>query len=63
MPEEKKQWIFGLYNSTTQEEGGAGIGLYIVKTRVESLKGSVSVVESEYGENGSTFQIELPFKS
>ena len=63
VPKEKKQWIFGLYNSTTQEEGGAGIGLYIVKTRVESLKGSVSVVESEYGENGSTFQIELPFKS
>lgn len=63
VPEEKKQWIFGLYNSTTQEEGGAGIGLYIVKTRVESLRGSVSVVESEYGENGSTFQIELPFKS
>lgn len=63
VPEEKKQWIFGLYNSTTQDEGGAGIGLYIVKTRVESLRGSVSVVESEYGENGSTFQIELPFKS
>lgn len=63
VPAEKKQWIFGLYNSTTQEEGGAGIGLYIVKTRVESLRGSVSVVESEYGENGSTFQIELPFKS
>lgn len=63
VPEEKKQWIFGLYNSTTQEEGGAGIGLYIVKTRVESLRGSVSIVESEYGENGSTFQIELPFKS
>lgn len=63
VPEEKKQWIFGLYNSTTQEEGGAGIGLYIVKTRVESLKGSVRVVESEYGDNGSTFQIELPFKS
>lgn len=63
IPEEKKQWIFGLYNSTTQEEGGAGIGLYIVKTRVESLRGCVSVVESEYGENGSTFQIELPFKS
>lgn len=63
VPDEKKQWIFGLYNSTTQDEGGAGIGLYIVKTRVESLRGSVSVVESEYGENGSTFQIELPFKS
>ena len=63
VPEEKKQWIFGLYNTTTQEEGGAGIGLYIVKTRVESLKGNVKVVESEYGEQGSTFKIELPFKS
>lgn len=63
VPDEKKQWIFGLYNTTTQEEGGAGIGLYIVKTRVESLKGNISVVESEYGEHGSTFKIELPFKT
>ena len=63
VPEEKRQWIFGLYNTTTQEEGGAGIGLYIVKTRVESLKGNVNVVDSEYGNHGSTFQIELPFKS
>jgi signal transduction histidine kinase len=54
--------VFGIYNTTTQEQGGAGIGLYIVKTRVESLKGTIAVVDSEFGETGTTIQIELPFK-
>ncbi|MBQ3945904.1 MAG: histidine kinase, partial [Alphaproteobacteria bacterium] len=53
---------FGVYNTTTQDQGGAGIGLYIVKTRVESLKGKVFVTDSEFGEIGTTIRIELPFK-
>lgn len=62
IPEDKRAWVFGIYNTTTEEQGGAGIGLYIVKTRVESLKGTVSVVDSEFGEIGTTIQVELPFK-
>lgn len=62
IPEEKKEWVFGLYNTTTEKDGGAGIGLYIVKTRVESLKGSVKIIDSEFGDIGTTFQITLPFK-
>lgn len=62
IPEEKKSWVFGIYNTTTQDQGGAGIGLYIVKTRVESLKGKVFVTDSEFGEIGTTIRIELPFK-
>lgn len=62
IPVDKRAWVFGIYNTTTQEQGGAGIGLYIVKTRVESLKGTIAVVDSEFGEIGTTIQIELPFK-
>ncbi|MBQ5974131.1 MAG: sensor histidine kinase [Bacteroidales bacterium] len=62
IPIEKREWVFGLYNTTTQEQGGAGVGLYIVKTRVESLKGSVSIVDSEFGSMGTTIKIVLPFK-
>lgn len=46
IPLEKRSWVFGIYNTTTEGEGGAGIGLYIVKTRVESLKGTVKVIDS-----------------
>lgn len=62
IPVEKRNWVFGIYNTTTEEEGGAGIGLYIVKTRVESLKGSVRVLDSEFGPFGTTIRVELPFK-
>ena len=46
----------------TELQGGAGIGLYIVKTRVQSLGGSVAVVDSEFGEIGTTIKITIPFK-
>lgn len=62
IPKEKREWVFGLYNTTTEDQGGAGIGLYVVKTRVESLKGTVTVENSEFGELGTTIKIVLPFK-
>ena len=37
-------------------------GLYVVKTRVESLKGNVKIINSEFGDVGTTIQITLPFK-
>ena len=62
IPVEKRSWVFGIYNTTTEIEGGAGIGLYIVKTRVESLKGNVRIIDSEFGDVGTTIRVELPFK-
>lgn len=62
IPLEKREWVFGVFNTTTAESGGAGIGLYVVKTRVESLKGKVEVVDSEFGKVGTTIKISLPFK-
>lgn len=62
IPKEKREWVFGLYNTTTEDKGGAGIGLYVVKTRVESLKGIVTIEDSEFGNVGTTVKIVLPFK-
>lgn len=60
----KKDWrkVFEIYYTTTAEQGGAGLGLFIVKTRLEALKGTVEVIDSEFGNVGVTFKITLPFK-
>jgi signal transduction histidine kinase len=55
-----EEWIFGLYNTRTAEQGGAGLGLYIVEKRIEALKGSIKVSESEF-KPGATFKISFPF--
>ena len=62
IPLEKREWVFGLYNTTTETQGGAGVGLYIVRARVNSLKGKVTIIDSEYGSVGTTFEINIPLK-
>jgi len=60
--EDDKFRIFDVFYTTTSEQGGAGLGLFIVKSRLEALKGTIQVVENEFKPNGATFRIELPFK-
>ncbi len=60
--DENKEKVFELYHTSTAEQGGAGLGLYIVKTRIEALKGKVEVIENEFIPTGATFKITLPFK-
>ncbi len=62
IPVEDREQVFALYYTTTEKQGGAGVGLYIVKTRVQSLGGSVAVIDSEFGEVGTTIKITIPFK-
>jgi signal transduction histidine kinase len=50
--------LFGLYQRFHDHVGGKGLGLYLVKTQVEALGGSISV-ESEVNE-GCTFRITFP---
>ena len=62
IPIEKREWVFGIYNTTTADQGGGGIGLYAVRLRVNALRGSVRVIDSEFAPLGTTIHIELPFK-
>ncbi len=50
--------IFGLYQRFHEHVGGKGMGLYLVKTQVEALGGTIHI-ESVVGE-GTKFIIELP---
>ncbi len=60
--EEEREKVFELYHTSTAEDGGAGLGLFIVKTRIEALKGTVEVVDNEFLPTGATIKITLPFK-
>ena len=62
IPDSKKEWVFGMYNTTTQEQGGAGIGLYVVKTNVEALAGHIEIIDNKVDNSGVTFNIIIPFK-
>lgn len=50
--------IFGLYQRVSTHVEGKGLGLYLVKTQIESLGGKIRV-ESKIGE-GSTFYVYFP---
>ena len=62
IPRDEWETIFEIFKTTTQNDGGAGIGLFTVKKRIEALHGEIRVVEPEYSEHGATFLITLPFK-
>ncbi|NHN27083.1 sensor histidine kinase [Flavobacterium jejuense] len=59
--EEDKYRIFDIFFTKTAEDGGAGMGLYTVKTRIESMRGTIEVIENELKPSGATFKINLPF--
>jgi PAS domain S-box-containing protein len=50
--------IFDMFFRATDQSKGSGLGLYIVKTMIEKLKGKIQVT-SQLG-LGTTFTIELP---
>ena len=60
--EENKKRIFELYFTSTAEQGGGGIGLYVARTRMNALHGSIELVDNEFIPTGATFKITLPFK-
>jgi signal transduction histidine kinase len=58
IPEENINKIFNMFYRASASATGSGLGLYIVKDVVNTLKGSITV-ESQPG-NGTTFTIEIP---
>lgn len=60
VPPENRDRIFDVFYTTTADLGGAGLGLYIVKTRLNSIKGTISLERSEFEPAGATFKIVIP---
>lgn len=63
IPTDSKEKVFDIFHTTTADIGGAGLGLYIVKTRVNALKGNIMIIDNEFQPQGATFKITLPFKN
>lgn len=62
IPEEIRDRIFDVFYTTTADLGGAGLGLYIVRTRLNSIKGTISLEPNEFKPTGVTFKINIPLK-
>ncbi|TAE21654.1 MAG: ATP-binding protein [Cytophagales bacterium] len=54
--------VFDIYYTTTAEQGGAGLGLFVAKTRMQALGGKIEVQPSIYSPLGATFKVSLPLK-
>lgn len=60
IPEENRDRIFDVFYTTTSDLGGAGLGLYIVRTRLDSIKGTITLEPNEFKPTGATFKIVIP---
>jgi signal transduction histidine kinase len=59
--DKNKSKIFEIFFTTTAEYGGQGMGLYMVKTNMEAIHGSIELIDSEF-EVGATFKLMFPYK-
>jgi signal transduction histidine kinase/DNA-binding NarL/FixJ family response regulator len=57
--EKNKEQVFGLYQRFHTDFPGSGMGLFMVKSQVEILGGSITVESIE--NKGAIFRVELPF--
>jgi signal transduction histidine kinase len=62
IPIKNREKVFDIYFTTTQEQGGAGMGLYIVRTNLETFGGSAEVIDSEFLSEGATIKLTIPFR-
>jgi len=57
-----KDKIFDRYFTTSKNEGGSGLGLYVVKNNLKTFKGTIELIDSEFVDKGCTFKITIPIK-
>ena len=62
IPTEIRDRIFDVFYTTTADFGGAGLGLYIVRTRLSSIRGGITLEPNEFKPTGATFKIIIPLK-
>ncbi|BFU77669.1 ATP-binding protein [Arcobacter sp. 15-2] len=60
--EKHKKLIFDRYFTTTKEQKGSGIGLYIVRNNLKTFNATIELIESEFKNIGTTFKITIPLK-
>jgi signal transduction histidine kinase/cytochrome c-type biogenesis protein CcmH/NrfG len=61
VPDDKKEWIFQPLNTTSPEDKGSGLGLFIARKTLQKMRGYIREVE-EFGK-GARFQIYIPYLS
>jgi len=54
--------MFEMFKTTTAEEGGAGLGLFIAKSRMTALNGTIELIPSIFAPKGASFRLSLPLK-
>ena len=61
IPQDKKEWIFQPLNTTSPDDKGSGLGLFIIRKTLQKMRGYIR----ETGEpgKGTRFQIYIPYLS
>ena len=57
VPEDKKDWIFQPLKTTSQEDKGSGLGLFIIRKTLTKMNGYIR----EVGRDGARFEIYIPY--
>lgn len=58
-----KDTMFEMFKTTTAEQGGAGLGLFISRSRMSALNGTIKNIKSIFSPKGASFKLTLPLKA
>jgi signal transduction histidine kinase/Tfp pilus assembly protein PilF len=61
VPNDKKEWIFQPLNTTSPEDKGSGLGLFIARKTIQKMNGNIREVGKSG--KGARFQIYIPYLS
>lgn len=58
VPDDKKEWIFKPFKTTSSEDRGSGLGLFIIRKTLAKMNAFIH----ESGKNGAKFEIFIPYE-